>query len=61
MKVFEATIWRSNPQLKNGGYEMKKTVEARTENSARKKFEAICNKTMYGGMSVIEVHEAALA
>lgn len=44
MKVFEATIWRDNPQLKNGGYETKRTVEAKTENSARKKFDAMCDR-----------------
>lgn len=57
MKVFEATIWRSNPQLKSGGYETKRTVEAKTENSARNKFDAMCDRVAYGGMSVLEVRE----
>ena len=57
MKTYEAKMWRSNPQSKNGGYETTRTTEAKTLAAAEKKFEKICANTIYGGMSVIEIKE----
>lgn len=37
MKIWNVTMWRSNPQLKNGGYETTVKIEARTSASAMKK------------------------
>ena len=34
MKTYKAKFWRSNPQLKNGGYETERTIEAKTIRSA---------------------------
>lgn len=55
MKKFTATFWRSNPQLANGGYETKRTIEARTIKSAEKKANELASKTSYGGMSLLTV------
>lgn len=55
MKTYTLTFWRSNPQLKNGGYEMKRTVEARSIVSARKKAREIAEKPGYGGLRVLNV------
>lgn len=55
MKTWKVTFWRSNPQLKNGGYETTRTVEARTESSAWKKAEKQYCKCIYGGMTVLKV------
>lgn len=49
---FVATFWRSNPQLKNGGYETTREIEAKTIASARKKARDIENHTAYGGMTL---------
>lgn len=43
MKKYTGTFFRSNPQLKSGGYETERTVEAKTEKSAIKKFNDICS------------------
>ncbi len=57
MKKFRITLWRSNPQLSNGGYEMTKEVEAKMLSSAKKKAKEICNCCVYGGMSILKVEE----
>lgn len=49
---FVATFWRSNPQLKNGGYETSREIEAKTIASARKKAMDIENHTAYGSMTL---------
>lgn len=56
MKKYIATLWRSNSQLKNGGYKTTRTVEARTLVSAKKKAREF-EKCMYGSMTVIDVKE----
>ena len=56
MKKYIATLWRSNPQLENGGYETTRTVEARTLASAKKKAREF-EKCLYGSMTVIDVKE----
>lgn len=56
MKKFTAVYWRSNPQFKNGGYETKRIVEARTLQSAKKKAEKI-NQPLYGSLDLMDVYE----
>lgn len=50
MKKYIATFWRGNPQLKNGGYETTKEIEATTMSSAKKKAREISEQTIYGTM-----------
>lgn len=57
MKKWTVKLFRSNPQITGGGYETTRTVEARTQRSAWKKAQEICNKTVYGGMTILEVEE----
>lgn len=49
---FVATFWRSNPQLKNGGYLTKREIEARTVRDARSQARRIENSVAYGGMTL---------
>ena len=49
-KEIEVTFWRSNPQLQNGGYEMKRTYTAKTENGLMSQIRKTENATVYGGM-----------
>lgn len=58
MKKYIATFWRGNPQLHNGGYELKMTIEARTEMSAKKKAEKRAENTSYGYMSLTNLEPA---
>ena len=58
MKKFTATFWRANPQLKNGGYETTRTVEAKTLKSAEKKAEKMTKGCVYGSMCLLKVEEA---
>ena len=55
MKTYIATFWRGNPQLKNGGYETTRTIEAKSIVSARKKAREIAEKPGYGSMSLLNV------
>lgn len=55
MKKFIATFWRGNPQLLRGGYEMKKTIEARTIEAAKRKAEKLAEKTVYGSMRLLDI------
>lgn len=56
MKTYEATFWRGNPQLTNGGYETKRTIEAKTIASARKKAREFEN-CRYGSMTLLDIKE----
>lgn len=58
MKKYKATFWRSNPQLKNGGYETTTIIEARTIKSAEKKANDICARTLYGGKRLLNIELA---
>lgn len=58
MKKFVATFWRSNPQLRSGGYTTTREIEAKTIASARKQAREIAEKTVYGGMELISVEKA---
>lgn len=55
MKTYIATFWRSNPQLANGGYEITRTIEAKTIAFARKKANQISDNCSYGGMNLISI------
>lgn len=57
MKTFIATLSRYNPQF-NKNYTTTRTIEAKTIRSATKKAQEICNKCVYGSMSVVSVEPA---
>lgn len=56
MKNFVATFWRGNPQLKNGGYETTRKIEAKTIASARKKAKEY-EDCIYGSMTLLKIEE----
>lgn len=55
MKTYIATFFRVNPQLKNGGYETTREIEAKTIVSARKKAEKIADNVSYGRLVLKDV------
>ena len=55
MKKFTAVFWRSNPQLKNGGYKTKRTIEARALQAAKNK--AAKMNPIYGGLRLLDIYE----
>lgn len=55
MKKFEAKFFRVNPQLKNGGYETTRTIEAKTIASATKKAKKIEESAVYGSMTLLSI------
>ena len=57
MKNWTVTLWRGNPQLKNGGYTTTRTIEAGTQRSAWRKAEKEFTSCVYGTMRVINVEE----
>lgn len=57
MKKYTVTFWRSNPQLKNGGYKTTRTVEAKNRRQAVTKAEEICGHCVYGGMTIEDIRE----
>lgn len=57
MKKWTARFYRSNPQFKSGGYEITRTIEARTKASAGKKAREYEN-CVYGSMTLISIEEA---
>lgn len=58
MKTWKITLYRSNPQLKNGGYETTRKIEAATKNSALNKAKKKFENPIYGGMTVIDAELA---
>lgn len=58
MQKFKVTLWRSNPQLINGGYELVKIVRAKTAQTARKRLDKHYSKLVYGSCHVIDVQVA---
>lgn len=50
--TYIAKFWRSNPQLKNGGYETTREIQARAK--ARK----ISNQCLYGSMDLLSISRA---
>ena len=57
MKKFTAVFWRGNPQIKGGGYETTREIEARTKRSAERKARQIENNCCYGSMTLISLAE----
>lgn len=57
MKKYIATFWRGNPQLKNGGYQTTRKIEAVSITSARKKAREITEGCVYGNMSLLSVEK----
>lgn len=55
---FIAKFWRANPQLKNGGYETTRKIEAETISAAKKLAYEIEKKAAYGSMSLRSIEEA---
>ena len=55
MKKYIATYWRGNPQLKNGGYETTRTIEAKTIVSARRKAKEWEKDCAYGTMTLLNL------
>ncbi len=58
-KTYIATFWRENPQLKNGGYETKRTIEAKNRTEAIKKAKEI--NAAYGSLNLLDIEEAPKA
>ena len=57
MKKYIATFWRGNPQLKDGGYETTREIEAVSIASARKKARDIEDGCVYGSMSLLNIEK----
>jgi hypothetical protein len=57
MKKYIATFWRGNPQLKDGGYETTREIEAVSITSARKKARDIEDGCVYGSMSLLSIEK----
>lgn len=57
MKTYELKFWRSNPQLKNGGYYTTRIIEAKTLVAAKKKAREISLNCVYGSFDLISVEE----
>lgn len=57
MKKFTATFFRVNPQLKKGGYETTRTIEAKTLKSAMKEARKIEDGCRYGSMIFKDIAE----
>ena len=57
MKEFEVTIWRSNPQLPNGGYEKKVIEKGKTAESVARRLERQFKKCLYGSKEIIYIQE----
>lgn len=53
--VYIATFWRSNPQLKNGGYFTTKEFRSTSLQEATKQAERYAADTIYGSMAVKNV------
>lgn len=54
-RTYIATFWRSNPQLKNGGYFTTKEFQSVSLQGATKQAERYAASNMYGGMAVKSV------
>lgn len=54
-RTYIATFWRSNPQLKNGGYFTTREFQSVSLQGATKQAERYAASNMYGGMAVKSV------
>lgn len=57
MKTYVATFWRGNPQLKSGGYETTREINAMTHKAAERKALQYEKNCCYGSMSLMMVEE----
>lgn len=54
-RIYIATFWRGNPQLKNGGYYTTKEFQAVSHKTAERQAERYTKDTVYGSLSLISV------
>ena len=54
-RTYTATFWRSNPQLKNGGYYTTKEFQAVSHKAAERQAERYTKGVVYGGLDLISV------
>lgn len=54
-RIYVATFWRGNPQLKNGGYYTAKEFQSVSLQGATKQAERYAANNVYGGMAVKSV------
>ena len=55
MRKYTAKFFRYNPQIRGGGYETEREIEAKTIASAKKKAREIENGCLYGSMTLIDI------
>lgn len=54
-RIYIATFWRGNPQLKNGGYYTEKEFRAVSHKAAERQVERYTKNMVYGSLSLISV------
>lgn len=54
-RIYTATFWRGNPQLKNGGYYMIKEFQAVSHKAAERQAERYIKGMVYGSLDLINV------
>lgn len=54
-RTYIATFWRSNPQLKNGGYYTTKEFQAMSHKAAERQAERYMKDVIYGSLNLISV------
>ena len=54
-RTYIATFWRSNPQLKNGGYYTKEEFQAMSHKAAERQAERYTKDMIYGRLNLIRV------
>ena len=54
-RTYIATFWRSNPQLKNGGYYTTSVIKAVSLQAAKRQAKRKTKDILYGGMDLVSV------
>lgn len=54
-RIYVATFWRGNPQLKNGGYYTEKEFRAVSHKAAERQAERYIKNMVYGSLNLISV------
>lgn len=54
-RVYVATFWRGNPQLKNGGYYTTKEFQAVSHKAAERQAERYTKDMSYGTLDLVSV------
>lgn len=57
MKQYKAFYRRNNPQLRNGGYETTRIIDASTIMSAEKKARELASRCIYGDMVFLRIEK----